>query len=102
MAKKKVTARRSGRKVRAVKPKTATKTKSKKTRSAKTKRKAQPEVSLTELVQEAQSSIELSRDAKGVPRWSIKVYGFNDFSSLKEALQKVLKLDKAMQKATMG
>ena len=55
-----------------------------------------------ELNEEAQSSIELSRDAKGIPRWSIKVYCPNDKASLNEALKKVLTLDKNLQKLSMG
>ena len=61
-----------------------------------------PEVATVELTEEAQSSIEFMRDAKGIARWSIKVYCPNDKVSLSKALKRVLILDKTMQKRTMG
>lgn len=47
---------------------------------------------------EAPCSIELSRDAKGQPRWAIKVYGERD--DMDEVLDEVIGLDSRLQKET--
>ena len=45
-----------------------------------------PQETVAEIAQEARSSIELSRDARGVYRWQIKRYG-EDFSEAIRIIQ---------------
>lgn len=51
------------------------------------------------IAQLAESSIELSRDAKGVPRWCIKVFG--DKGDLTRVLKQIITLDKRIRKHIM-
>lgn len=64
-----------------------------------TKRPVKPLEVPQGLDREATSSIELSRDAKGAPRWSIKLYG--ERSEMASVLEEVLALDQTLQERTL-
>lgn len=51
------------------------------------------------IAQLAESSIEMSRDAKGIPRWCIKIFG--DAADLASVFKQIIKLDKAIRKNIM-
>lgn len=52
----------------------------------------------TIIVNDPTSSVDFSRDAKGQPRWTIKVYG--DADQMDEVLDEVLRLDRELLRRT--
>ena len=55
---------------------------------------------VVEHVQKAPCSLEFSRDAKGQPRWALKVYGERD--EMGDVVDEVLDLDATLRERTSG
>lgn len=58
------------------------------------------DVKVTAVVNAAPNSLELTRDAKGNPKWSIKLYG--ESGSIDDLVKKVLEIDESLRDRFFG